>query len=105
MLEPCDDPYKILALYLVSSCSTAELKKMLHDAKVVKRMIVREVREADFYGPFLDCIMVGVIKSNERRKIGRTLLETADFFYNRFDLIRFRKELKDYCQKFGRDVE
>lgn len=105
MADAIDDPYKILALNLVSSCPNVELSRMLHDAKAVRRRIAREVSEADFYGPFLDCIMVNLIKTNERRKIGRTLTETTNFFYNRLDLPRLRQEIKNYCNKFGRDVE
>lgn len=105
MADACDDPYKILALNLMSSCSNAELRRLLHDSKAIKRKVVREVNDADFYGPFLDCIMVGLIKSNERRKIGHTLHETANFFYNRLDIPRLRKEIKNYCERFDRDVE
>lgn len=103
--DPADDPYKILALNLMSSCSNAELSRLLHDSKAIRRRVTREVNEADFYGPFLDCIMVGLIKTNERRKIGHTLHETANFFYNRLDIPRLRKEIKNYCERYGRDVQ
>lgn len=105
MVEAIDDPYKILALNLVSSYNNAELRRILHDSKVIRRKVAREVNEADFYGPFLDCIMVGLIKSNERRKIGHTLQETVSFFYNRLDVPRLREEIRNYCKEFGRDVE
>lgn len=105
MTDSCDDPYKILALNLVANCSNAELHKMLHESKAVKRRIVQEVNEADFYGPFLDCILVSIARTNERRKIEHTLVETANFFYSKLDLPRLRAEIKNYCAKFERDVE
>lgn len=105
MIDPCDDPYKILALNLVASCSDLELHRLLHDAKAIKRHITREVNDADFYGPFLDCIMVGVIHANERRKIGSTLHDTANFFYKRLDINRLRREIRSYCEEFNRGIE
>ena len=104
-MESCDDPYKMLAINLVASCSDSELYRILHDVKTIKKHVVREVNEADFYGPFLDCIMVDIIHRNERRKIGSTLTETAAFFFNRLDVERLRKEIRAYCDEFGRDVE
>lgn len=103
--DPCDDPYKILALNLFSSCSETELKRILTDTKAIKRRIVREVHEADFYGPFLDCIVVGLMRNGEYRKVAHTLNETSNFFYNRLDVPRLRAEIKYYCKKFGRDIE
>ena len=103
--DPADDPYKILALNLFSSCSDAELRRLLTDTKAVKRRVIREVNDADFYGPFLDCIMVELMRTSERRKIAHTLTETANFFYNRLDVPRLRAEIKNYCTKFNRNIE
>ena len=105
MTEAVDDPYKMLALTLVADCSDAELANILHSAKAVKRYITREVYNADFYGPFLDCIMVGVVKANERRKIGSTMTDTVNFFYNRLDMPRLRQEIRQYCEQLNRDIE
>lgn len=103
--DPADDPYKILALNLVSSCSNPELKTILHDSKAIRRRVTREVYDADFYGPFLDCLMTEIIRHNKRRALWGTLHETTNFFYNRLDVPRLRAEIKYYCEKFGRDIE
>ena len=104
-MDACDDPYKILANNLVAEKTDKELKKILHDAKTVRRYISREVNDADFYGDFLDCVMVGLVKSGKYRCVHRTLRETSDFFYSYLDLPRLRKEIRHYCKEYGRQVE
>lgn len=104
-MDECDDPYKILANNLVATCSDLELYRMLHDVKAIKRRIYREVTGSDFYGDFLDCILVGLVKTDRRKAVNRTLKETAKFFYNELDVPRLRKELKFYCDLYGRRVE
>lgn len=104
-MDACDDPYKILALNLMSSCSDTELARIMHDVKAIKRQITREVKNVDFCGYFLDCLMVDLIKTGEYRSIGSTMGDTINFFYNRLDVQRLRKELKYYCDKYGREVE
>ena len=104
-MEACDDPYKILALNVMSKYPDEELCKLLHDAKTVRRYITREVCSVDFYGDFLDCIAVGLIKSGRGRSVNKTLKDTSKFFYKELDMQRFRDELRAYCREFGRQVE
>jgi len=103
-MDACDDPYKILALNLMSRCSDTELHRIMHDVKAIKRHIAREVKDVDFCGHFLDCIMVDLVKTGRQRKIGTTMTNTINFFYNELDVPRLRKELKMYCDKYGREL-
>lgn len=105
MTESIDDPYKILALNLVSKCTNGELSRMLHDTKVIKRRVAREVNSVDFCGDFLDCVMVKLVKTGRARKIGKTMTATVDFFYQELDIKRLREEIKRYCLLYNRDVE
>lgn len=104
IVDACDDPYKILALNLMSSCSDTELTRIMHDVKAIKRHIAREVKNVDFCGYFLDCLMVDLVKTGRHRSIGTTMEKTVDFFYNELDVPRLRKELKMYCDKYGREL-
>lgn len=103
-MDAVDDPYKILALNLMATCSDTEINRLLHDNKAIKRHIAREVKGVDFCGYFLDCLMVGLIKTGKHRSIGSTMGETINFFYNKLDIPRLRVELKAYCEKYGRGV-
>lgn len=103
-MDACDDPYKILALNLMTTCSDAELTRIMHDTKAIKRHIAREVKGVDFCGYFLDCLMVGLVKTGRHRSIGTTMGQTINFFYNELDVQRLRRELKAYCDKYGREI-
>lgn len=101
----CDDPYKMLANNFVVSSTDLEISRGLHQSKAIRRWIYREVCNADFYGDFLDCIMTVLVKSGKRKTVNKTLKETAIFFYREFDVPRFRKEVRHYCRRYGRDVQ
>lgn len=100
-----NDPYKMLANTLVVSLPDEEIYRLLHKVKAIKQYIRREVVEADFYGDFIDCIMVGLIKSGKRRTVNRTLYGTADLFYSHLDVPRLREEIRRYCKIYGKDIE
>lgn len=103
-MDAVDDPYKILALNLMATCSDTELGRIMHDVKTIKRHIAREVKGVDFCGYFLDCLMVPLVKTGRHRAIGKTMNGTVDFFYKELDIPRLRRELKYYCDKYNRAV-
>lgn len=100
-----DDPYKMLALNIMANSSDLELRNLLKDAKAIRRRVRSEVCNTDFYGPFIDCVMVRLIKSGRSRAVNKYLSNAADFFYRELDIDRFRKELRYYCDKYNRCVE
>lgn len=104
-MEAIDDPYKILALNIVASYSDKDLSGIMHNAKVIRRHILRETKGADFYGDFLDCIMTILVQQNKDREVGHTLYDTADFFYEHLDVSRLRKEIVHYCNEWGREIK
>lgn len=103
-MDAVDDPYKFLAHTLVVTCPDKELSRILHDAKAIRRKIAEEVNNADFVGDFIDCIMVGLIKSGKSRCVHTTLKATTDFFYSNLDIPRLRKEIVGYCEKYGKPM-
>ena len=104
-MENIDDPYKILALNLTASLSNRELYKILHNAKAIRRRISKEVSNADFYGDFLDCIMVELVKGGKERQVNKYLADVSNFFFDNLDVPRLRREIRYYCNKFEKDVE
>lgn len=104
MMDDCDDPYKMLANNLVATYPEHKLRKIYNSPRVVRRMIDREVANADFYGDFLDCIITELVKKNKRGEVTRTLSPTASLFYHELDMKRFRKELLFYAELYGKNI-
>lgn len=103
-MDNIDNPYMQLALNLVAELSEKELSEILHNTKAIKRRITREVNNADFYGDFLDCIMVDLVRQNREREIGKHLSEASEFFYKELDIPRLRRCILFYCCKFGKHI-
>lgn len=99
-----DDPYKMLAHSIVVKYPEEEIDKILRKVKTIKQYIRRETVEADFYGDFIDCIMVGLIKSGKRRTVNKTLYGAADLFFSYLDVPRLRAEIINYCKFYGKDI-
>lgn len=99
-----DDPYKMLAHTIVVKYPEEEVDRILRKIKAIKQHIRRETVEADFYGDFIDCIMVGLIKSGKRRTVNKTLYGTADLFFNYLDVPRLRAEIINYCKFYNKNI-
>ena len=105
MIQSYNDPYKILANNIVAECSDLQIYRFLHSAKHIRKRIVEELKESEFNGDFLDCIMVGMIKSGKVRSLGRPLQPAAKFFYEELDVPRLREEIRLCCKRYGKNIE
>ena len=99
--ETYDDPYLILAYHIVCSNNVPTIKRFLKDYKFVKRVIVRETKDLDLHGPFLDCLSVAIREENQKARLASQLEALGGFFYNRLDLNRMRKSIRKVCNKLG----
>lgn len=100
-----NDPYKMLANKLVLSCSDLQLSRFLHSAKHIRKRITEELKASEFNGDFLDCIMVRLVKTGKVRSLGRPLQATTKFFYDELDVPRLRKEIRYYCERYGKEIK
>lgn len=105
MNSAVDDPYKYLAHTIVVSYPEADIRNILHSTKAIKKHFTWETNNADFYGDFIDCVMVDITKHGKNRCLHKNLKDAAGFFYEFLDVPRLREEIKYYCQKYGRDTE
>ena len=96
-----DDPYLILAYHIVCNNNIPTIRRYLQDYKFVKRVIVREAKELDLCGPFLDCLSVSIREENQKADLADQLGALGGFFYNRLDLNRMRRSIMQVCDKLG----
>ncbi len=101
MTNEYDDPYIMLAHHLIAYCTTMELARTLVDDEFLKRMLVKEVRNQDFCGPFLDCIVEEILVDKRRMEFMHELDKLSDYFFENLDLERLRKNILKYGTRYG----
>lgn len=100
-----DDPYKLLAAYLVSVFSLATLKRILTSSAFVKSMMVREAKQMDICGPFLDCVDQEIVANDMIRRKNVYLKKLGEFYYSELDLERLRKEIRLFAEELGVNLD
>lgn len=88
-----DDPYKILAHHIVGTYRPADVLRCLTDNSYLKNLIIKEVRQQDLGGPFVDCIIESVLEEKDRMEYMHELDKLALWYYSRLDKGRLRDEL------------
>lgn len=88
-----DDPYKLLAHHIVGFYRPADVLRILTDNSYVKNRIIKEVRDLDLGGAYIDCIIEGVLDEKERMEYMHKLDELASYYYSKLDKERLRDEI------------
>lgn len=88
-----DDNYKILAHHLVGTCRPADVIRCLIDNSYLKTLIIKEIRQQDYCGPFIDCIIESILEEKDRMEWMHTLDNVAYYLYSRLDKERLRDEI------------
>lgn len=88
-----DDPYKILASTIVGAYRPADVLRVLTDNSYLKTLIIKEVRDQDFRGHFVDCIIENILEEKDRMEYMHKLDELAQYYYSRLDKGRLRDEI------------
>ncbi len=99
--RPYDDPYRVLATHLVSLYSPQILKRILSNSSFVKAIVVKEARQMDISGAFLDCIDQEIISNDRLRQKNARLKKLGEFYYSQLDLSRLRNEIKTFAAELG----
>lgn len=92
-LFPYDDPYTLLAHYIVGNFRPADVMRALTDNSYLKMLIIKEVRDQDFCGHFVDCIIENILDDKDRMEYMHQLDELAQYYYTRLDKGRLRDEI------------
>lgn len=100
-LHDYDDPYKILADILVTSYGPKDIELMLRDDECILRKVKKEMREQDLRGPFIDCVIVEIMRNKERMEMVHALDIVGRYFFTKLDLDRLRREMTNSCEELG----
>lgn len=100
-----DDPYKILAHYIVGFYRASDVIRILTDNSYVKNCILKEVRQFDLGGHFVDCIIEHILEDKDRMEYMHQLDKLSDYYYSRLDKERLRKEIQSLLTSMGIEWE
>lgn len=96
-----DDPYKLLADYLVVNYGPVDVALMLRDDECILRKVKREIRNQDFRGPFTDCVITEIYRNKERMELMHALDVVGRYLFSKLDLDRLRNEMREVCNDLG----
>lgn len=96
-----DDPYRVLAAHLVSLHTPRTLQRVLTNSSFVKAAVVKEARQLDIGGIFLDCIDQEIIDNDKLRQKNARLKTLGEFYYSQLDLPRLRSEIRKFADELG----
>lgn len=99
-----DDPYKVLAHVALTHYRPADVIRMLTDNEYLLNCITKEVRQQDYGGIFLDCIIEDILARKKRMEWMHTLDPVAKYLYQNLDRQRLREELIGALAEIGIDV-
>lgn len=96
-----DDPYRVLAAHLVSLYTPRTLQRILSSSSFVKAVVIKEARQLDIGGIFLDCIDQEIIDNDKLRQKNARLKVLGEFYYSQLDLPRLRSEIRKFADELG----
>lgn len=100
-----DDPYKLLAHYIVGFYRPADVLRVLDDNSYVKNCVLKEVRQLDLGGHYIDCIIENILEDKSRMEYMHQLDNLAAYYYSRLDKERLRKEIRAILEYAGIEIE
>lgn len=99
-----DNPYRILAHHIVGTYRPSDVLRVLTDNSYLKTLIIKEVREQDFCGHFVDCIIENILEEKDRMEYMHKLDELATYYYTRLDKGRLRDEILVVLNRAGVEI-
>lgn len=99
-----DNPYRILAHAIIGFYRPADVVRMLSDNEYLLNCVTKEVRQQDFAGIWVDCIIEDVLAHKKRMEWMHTLDKMALFLYQNLDKKRLRSEITLALSEIGIEV-
>ena len=99
-----DDPYKLLAYHIVGTFRPADVIRCLTDNSYLKTLIIKEVRQQDMGGNFIDCIIENILEEKDRMEYMHQLDNLAQYYYSRLDRGRLRDEILIMLNNAGVEI-
>lgn len=89
-----DDPYKVLAHYIVGAYRPADVLRILVDNSYIKSRVIKETRLQDMGGRFIDCIIEDILDQKSRMEYMHQLDSLGLYYYSKLDKDRLRGEIR-----------
>lgn len=99
-----DNPYTLLAHHIVGTYRPADVLRCLTDNSYLKTLIIKEVRQQDLGGPFIDCIIEDILEDKDRMEYMHKLDNLAYYYYSRLDRGRLRDEILAVLNEAGLQI-
>lgn len=99
-----DNPYTLLAHHIVGNYRASDVLRALTDNSYLKTLIIKEVREQDFKGHFVDCIIESILEEKDRMEYMHKLDELAFYYYSKLDKGRLRDEILAVLNSAGVEI-
>lgn len=99
-----DNPYRILAYHIVGNYRPADVMRILTDNSYLRNLIVKEVRQQDLGGHFIDCIIENILEDKDRMEYMHALDKLSEYYYSRLDKKRLREEILAVLNRAGVEV-
>lgn len=99
-----DDPYSVLAHVILSYYRPADVIRMLTDNEYLLNCVTKEVRQQDFGGIFLDCIIEDILAHKKRMELMGQYDQLAKYLYQNLDKKRLRTQLVGALSEIGIEV-
>lgn len=100
-----DNPYRVLATYIVSVFSVASVKRILESSSFVKSLVIHEAKTMDIGGAFLDCIDQEIVSGDRVRGKNVYLKQLGEFYFSELDLERLREEIRRFAKELGVNLD
>lgn len=99
-----DDPYRILAHAIVGFYRPADVIRMLTDNEYLLNCVTKEVRQQDFAGIWVDCIIEDILAHKKRMEWMHQLDAVGKYLYQNLDKERLRKEITRALSDIGIEI-
>ena len=96
-----DNPYKILAHYIVGSYRPSDVLRVLSDNYYIKNLVLKETRLQDMGGRFIDCIIEDILDGKARMEYMHQLDSLGLYYYSKLDKARLRNEIRRVLEDAG----
>lgn len=100
-----DDPYRVLATNLVANYNPRTLARIMNESSFVKSLVLREARQLDLGGAFLDCVDQELISNGCLRKKNYYMKRLGEFYFSELDIGRLRREIQRFANELNITIE
>lgn len=100
-----DDPYKLLAHYIVGFYRASDVIRILTDNSYIKNCVLKEVRQMDLGGHFIDCIIENILEDKDRMEYMHQLDKLSEYYYSKLNKERLRKEIRSFLETMGIELD